>query len=609
MSITFVVAAKLTSADTLPPEIQIELRANRSGTVLPDSHGQIWTELATCAEQDKSGKLFHGAREEVEIRMSRLLQLNGREQFPVRRLAILWKNDRWRAFVTRLCERKMGKDLFNISIFQELSSYRIDDFIFERLETGMVAAWTIWDIIEIELELNKDYQQLCSLMTTFRPRELFYPKCRDPMPVKEDSPRPAGFFKHLDNHTYFSLYENLVDYGRQIIFSNPQETLKRINAHGKVMQLVMMHVVMWLNDEPTKVNYREGNKPPLVDDLITSISSDMPVYAEREVTRAKALGLQRSVLTYVEEHAASFTEAAKKDYLDLMPDGEIDPLLYCERFRAGPWRDVLVRVRRVVGPNLKNAYVVRFNTVAPVDPPSPPRISLVDSLQRVILQHPEVTHDRTLNTPEAIETLRVLMEEAVQSWRTKRCGQSIFNGEPNRSMLVHALARTELAPQRRGSLPWVPHIVHKDHSKPALNLADSLFPTAKRRSSVERPTATSLWNKPNTSSLQRESVSSGHSANGTGISHPRPPSSVSPQCPTKKDGGLVHVDDRDPRTPTARESINVAQSTSTRDRAGPIQPTYQSSVSANRRKGPSRSATLQKKQQQGGWRTKPLARG
>lgn len=108
---------KLTSTNTLPPEIQIELRANRSGTVLPDSHGQIWTELATCAEQDKSGKLFSGARDEVELRMSRLLQLNGREEFPVRRLAILWKNDRWRAFVTRLCERKMGRDLFNISAF------------------------------------------------------------------------------------------------------------------------------------------------------------------------------------------------------------------------------------------------------------------------------------------------------------------------------------------------------------------------------------------------------------------------------------------------------------------------------------------------------------
>lgn len=142
----------------------------------------------------------------VELRMPRLLQLNGREQFPVRRLAILWKNDRWRAFVTTLCVRKMGRDLFNISTFQKLSSYRIDDFIFGRLETGMVAAWCVLNDVHIELELNKDYQQLSGLMETFEPRKLFYPTCRDPTCVDLNSPRCAGFFKHLDDHVYFSLY-------------------------------------------------------------------------------------------------------------------------------------------------------------------------------------------------------------------------------------------------------------------------------------------------------------------------------------------------------------------------------------------------------------------
>lgn len=62
------------------------------------------------------------------------------------------------------------------------------------------------------------------------------------------------------------------------------------------MQLVMTHVVMWLNDEPAKVNHREGNKPPLVEDLILSMQSGAPVFAEREVVerevaREKALDL------------------------------------------------------------------------------------------------------------------------------------------------------------------------------------------------------------------------------------------------------------------------------------------------------------------------------
>jgi hypothetical protein len=51
----------------------------------------------------------------------------------------------------------MGKDLFNISTFQKFSSYRIDDFVFEQLETGIVAAWCIRDNVHIKLELNKDY--------------------------------------------------------------------------------------------------------------------------------------------------------------------------------------------------------------------------------------------------------------------------------------------------------------------------------------------------------------------------------------------------------------------------------------------------------------------
>lgn len=276
--------------------------------------------------------------------MSRLLQLNGREQFPVGRLAILWKNERWRTFVTELCERKMGRDLFNISVFQKLSGYRIDDFIFGRLETGMLAAWCVWNDVRVELEVNKDYQRLCSLIGNFQPRELFYPDCSGAMSLNENSRRPAGFFKHLDNNVYFSLYEALVDHGQQLIFANPQEALKTINAHGKVMQLVMTHVVMWVNDEPAKVNHREGNKPPLVKDLIPSMSSRVPEYTNREVARERALNLQKDVLTYVEAHAASFTEAANKEYLNLMPDGGMDPRLLREiqsrtverRSRQGP---------------------------------------------------------------------------------------------------------------------------------------------------------------------------------------------------------------------------------------------------------------------------------
>lgn len=581
----------LTLTDTLPPEIQIELRANRSGTVLPDSHGQIWTELATCVGQDKSGTLFSGAREEVELRMSRLLQLNGREQFPVRRLAILWKNDRWRTFVTTLCERKMGKDLFNISTFQKFSSYRIDDFIFGRLETGMLAARCVWDDVRVELEVNKDYHRLCSLMENFQPRELFYPDCSGAAVLNENSPRPAGFFKHLDNNVYFAFYEALVDHGQQLIFANPQEALKIINAHGKVMQLVMTHVVMWVNDEPAKVKEREGNKPPLVEDLISSMSSRVPEYCDREVARERALNLQKDVLTYVEAHVASFTNTANREYLNLMPDGEVDPAVYCERFGAEPWRDILVRVHRFVGRGFRNACVERFNTTTPFDLPGPLRSSLADSLQRVVLQHPDIAHDRTLSNPEAVEALREMVEETVQNWKAKRHeraeerrAQATSDGESNRGMLAEAVARADSAQRRNSPLPWASHT--NPPNRPNTDLARELFPTERQKPATDQRRAEFPWNRTDLS--RREASSSGAPEDAARVSvrrlaHyvPKVPSPLS-QSPHRqnREGSSDRDEDEHTLSPVASKARKNDQPTAVR-----------------------------KRQQKGGWRTKPPPRG
>jgi len=52
--------------------------------------------------------------------------------------------------------------------------------------------------------------------------------------------------------------------------------------------------------------------------------------------RAKALDLQRDVLAYVEEHAASFIDPGNKEYLNSILDNQMDPLVYCERFGHRP---------------------------------------------------------------------------------------------------------------------------------------------------------------------------------------------------------------------------------------------------------------------------------
>ena len=305
--------------DTLPVELQIELRANRSGTVLPDTHGQIWTELRTCVEQDKSGTMFSGVRGDIEAQMSRALRLNTREQFPVRRLAILWKNDRWRTFVTRLCSRAAGKNLFNISTFQKLSSHRIDDYLFERIESIMRPIDVIWEEFGIELELERDYARLAGLHRRWKPRELFYPKQHDELNIDEDSPRHSQFLSAVDNSKYHALYRYLVENRRELSFPNAHELLKTLNSSGKTMQAVMTHVVMWLNKDLVSINDREGNKPPLAEELLPVVSSMLEMDVRRgpsPATKAETLELQRRVLTYVEKNAAAFM----RDDLSFLPE-------------------------------------------------------------------------------------------------------------------------------------------------------------------------------------------------------------------------------------------------------------------------------------------------
>ena len=375
--------------DTLPLELQIELRANRSGTVLPDTHGQIWTELRTCAEQDKSGTMFSGARGDIEARMSRTLRLNTREQFPVRRLAILWKNDRWQTFVTRLCSRTAGRNLFNISTFQKLSSYRIDDYLFERIESVMRPIDVIWEEFGIELELERDYARLAGLHRRWKPRELFYPKEHNELNIDEDSPRHLQFLSPVDNSKYHALYRYLLENGRELSFPNAHELLKTLNSSGKTMQAVMTHIVMWLNNDLVSINDREGNKPPLAEELLTVVSSMLEMDVRRgpsPATKAETLELQRRVLTYVEKNAAAFM----RDDLSFLPEAGAEPKLYQSRFRLEVWRDVLAQVREVIGPRFRNPCVLIFNTEAVRQPLQPPKLSLADALQDVVIQHPEV---------------------------------------------------------------------------------------------------------------------------------------------------------------------------------------------------------------------------
>ncbi len=98
---------------------------NRKDPSLPDSHGQIWVQLISAAAQD--AKLFRGTNSVVEAQMLDFLQLGSEVRFPVRRLVTLWKNERWNAMITLWCDTAVGRATFQISTWDWMASYRIDD--------------------------------------------------------------------------------------------------------------------------------------------------------------------------------------------------------------------------------------------------------------------------------------------------------------------------------------------------------------------------------------------------------------------------------------------------------------------------------------------------
>jgi hypothetical protein len=82
-------------------------------------------ELVTLAKADSS--LFQGSSIKVQKEMLVVLGLSGRVKFPIRRLVTLWKNSTWLPMITRWCRTAIGRSTFNISMWEEMARYRIDD--------------------------------------------------------------------------------------------------------------------------------------------------------------------------------------------------------------------------------------------------------------------------------------------------------------------------------------------------------------------------------------------------------------------------------------------------------------------------------------------------
>lgn len=92
---------------------------------MADSHGDIWVQLVAAAS--KKPGIFHGNGAEMEEQMLRALHLSGDVGFPLRRLATIWRNERWRQMTTRWCDTTVGRATFQISTWDWMIGHRTDD--------------------------------------------------------------------------------------------------------------------------------------------------------------------------------------------------------------------------------------------------------------------------------------------------------------------------------------------------------------------------------------------------------------------------------------------------------------------------------------------------
>ncbi|KAJ3454455.1 hypothetical protein MRS44_018349 [Fusarium solani] len=249
--------------DTLPVELDIKLRVNRRDLTLPDSHGQIWLQLASASDRDPT--LFspqkNKNKQALEKRMLDILCLRSETRFPISRLVALWKNERWRPIITRWCRTQIGRATFNISIWDRMASYRIDDAeLYEADASDPIVPYeqywfdTFYQVLETLKTLPtpaaesiqvSDWAKLATGLgnntyTATDVRQLFYPRdSSDGDDSAAPTSRQAGFFGSLDKKAYYDLFRHVLQHHPALPFPDVQSLLRIKKDEGEVMTRVI----------------------------------------------------------------------------------------------------------------------------------------------------------------------------------------------------------------------------------------------------------------------------------------------------------------------------------------------------------------------------------
>ncbi|KAF5230268.1 hypothetical protein FAUST_9889 [Fusarium austroamericanum] len=488
-SLTWV--CEIYNKDTLPVELDTKLRSNRSVLSLPDTHGQIWAQLASASERDPT--LFSSQtnknKKALEQRMRDIACLSSQVKFPVSRLVTLWRNDRWRKMVTEWCQTNLGRSLFNVSTWERLASYRIDNYFFDLFRQFLDTINQIVKSSGHSIQMA-DWTKLASALggtdsyTETTVRELFYPPSSpsshgisqpsslDALPEGDTSGRQPGLLSPADNAEYHAIYMAIARRSIKLRFPDIQSLLKIKKEDGAVMVRIMDHVVSWFNLQPVDiVDQHDSNKPLRRGDLVVAFQSSISDACSRASIREAdwlkdrgymidgnggsggivdwlhehSIRLERRVLDHVRSNMASFKDASNQQALDEMLEDDLEQ--YAQRFTTHPlWGGLLDVVKRNVIHELfppEWHEIIASERVSGSsdnkDSPSsaqgdhqPPRQLAAAPITRAICQQliklPEVKENPALNSIKASSKLGALINETVLTWAVGQC-RTLMDGE------------------------------------------------------------------------------------------------------------------------------------------------------------------------------------
>lgn len=317
-----------------------------------------------------------------------------------------------------------------------------------------------------------DWAKLAGLPDAYAQSEvlqLFYPKEGDeaiasvPKGVQIGLRRRKGFLQEASDEAYHKMFQRISG-GPRLRFRDVQGLLRTTKDEGRIMMQVMMHVVAWLNPNPTVVtDRRENNKPLLREDLKPALRREpsnggthggtREVSTEDAAVESESIALERRVLDDVRDEMAFFKSPTAKTSLGVFPDDDEDG--YGERFIDLPWKLVLFDVQDMLGPRFrppwKNPVEEGSGTKADGRKPASSITRSIGALTRTI---PEVAGNPALSSQEASQELCAAIDEAVVRWAARRCREALGAGpaDAGRVWSVDALRSIETTRSRYESL-------------------------------------------------------------------------------------------------------------------------------------------------------------